>query len=176
MLITYGGALVRRAGFDGGLCDLADILLGEIHDAAAGPDLPCIAASDDAYGPLSTTIRVGFPGSVWSLPFVAHELGHHLAFRHVRTVSPLLTVLPRPGGLGLDDAVAADRVETFLSVLERDFARSATPTPTVRAEPSATCEATSWNRRRSARGPPSMPRGGNARARPGDRPSRCPGG
>jgi hypothetical protein len=103
-LAAYQGALVRRERIDGGLCEIADCLLDEI--AAMGADwsgLPTVLGIDDSLDPLSTIIHVRYPTeSVWALPLVAHELGHHVAFSithdvwqglHRQTVRPVEELL-----------------------------------------------------------------------------------
>jgi hypothetical protein len=81
LVTVAGGYLLRKAGVDQGLCDFADLLIAAI--AGREPTTPSIVGTDDAFGPLAATVHVRFPGSVWTLPFVAHEYGHLVAFRHV---------------------------------------------------------------------------------------------
>jgi hypothetical protein len=84
---VYAAALARRDGLDDGLCDVADRLLDELCTAipdAAG--LPTVLGQEDFFGPLSGAVRLRFPtDSIWGLPLVAHELGHHVTYAHQRS-------------------------------------------------------------------------------------------
>jgi hypothetical protein len=86
-LSAYEGALARTRRLDSGLCTVAERLLDEV--AAPHPHwrgLPVIPGEADSYTHTSGLIRLRFPPeSVWGLPLVAHELGHHVAMTLTRT-------------------------------------------------------------------------------------------
>jgi len=74
------GALVRKAGFDDGLCEIADALLDEINRRADSRwDRFTIVADGEFFADMAEIIRLRFPeSSIWSLPVAAHEFGHFL--------------------------------------------------------------------------------------------------
>lgn len=89
VLDAYQGMLVRRrGGFDNGLCAVAERLLDEV--AHAHPEwrgLPVILGPEDSYRNESSLVRLRFPTeSLWGLPLVTHEQGHHVAFRLTQLV------------------------------------------------------------------------------------------
>lgn len=72
------GALMRSAGLDGGVCALADHLLGELR---AKTDLRWSRLTILAEGELlevsTEIIKLRFPQvGIWRLPLMAHEFGH----------------------------------------------------------------------------------------------------
>jgi hypothetical protein len=81
-LAMLGGLSIRAEGQDRDLCRIADVLQAEI--VARLPTKVSIAGAtilDSAisYHRTSQMVRIRFPDfSVWSLPAVAHELGHAL--------------------------------------------------------------------------------------------------
>lgn len=84
-LAFLGGVLVRSAGLDDGICDMADALLRQLARRADKPWGRLTVVSDAT---LLTTaadiIRLRFPElSVWGLPIAAHEFGHFMATEFV---------------------------------------------------------------------------------------------
>ncbi len=82
-LVIRQGAAARREGLDDGICNLADHLLAEIcSDADISWRRFTVLATGESYTHVSDVIRVRFPQvSLWDLPVVAHELGHHASLR-----------------------------------------------------------------------------------------------
>lgn len=82
------GALARRAGVDGGLCRLADMVLQEISDRTDIPWRRLTIPADAEFTQLSTEIiRLHFSDvGIWRLPLMAHEFGH-LAVGHLEVSS-----------------------------------------------------------------------------------------
>jgi hypothetical protein len=77
-LALMEGALVRSAGLDDGLCDIADALLRYLSQRA---DIYwgrfTVLAEGEFYGHMAQVVRLRFPAeSIWSLPVAAHEFGH----------------------------------------------------------------------------------------------------
>lgn len=72
------GALLRSAGMDGGVCELADHLLGELRARTEIPWSRLTILAEGELIELSTEIvRLRFPQvGVWRLPLMAHEFGH----------------------------------------------------------------------------------------------------
>jgi hypothetical protein len=75
------GALVRTAGLDSGICQIADDLMEELRQRTdiswSRLTIPGEAA---LFGQLAEIIRVPFPEfSIWSLPLTGHEFGHLVA-------------------------------------------------------------------------------------------------
>jgi hypothetical protein len=75
------GALVRTAGLDGGICQIADDLMEELRQRTdiswSRLTIPGEAA---LFGQLAEIIRVPFPEfTIWSLPLTGHEFGHLVA-------------------------------------------------------------------------------------------------
>jgi hypothetical protein len=80
-LALLAGALVRRAGLDLGLCQIADALLDEFSTATflAGERLT-ILAPQESYAQRTQVIHLRFPElTVWALALAAHEFGHLVA-------------------------------------------------------------------------------------------------
>lgn len=72
------GALMRTAGLDHGVCDLADAFLEQLARLTVVEWRRfTIVADGEFFAPLSGIIRVRYPDfSVWNLPVLAHEFGH----------------------------------------------------------------------------------------------------
>jgi hypothetical protein len=72
------GALVRSAGLDNGICDLADAFLRQLaRITAVDWTRFTIVADDDFFAPMTDIIRLRYPHfSIWNLPVLAHEFGH----------------------------------------------------------------------------------------------------
>lgn len=82
------GASLRRAGLDGGFCQLADGLLDELDRAA---DLKwgriTIPAEAEFFGDMAQIIRLRFPEvDIWDLPMAVHEFGHFVGPEIAATV------------------------------------------------------------------------------------------
>jgi hypothetical protein len=78
ILALIEGAMVRRAGLDGGLCRIADALLDDLSRRA---DIYwgrfTILADGEFFADMAEIIRLRFPEtSIWNLPVAAHEFGH----------------------------------------------------------------------------------------------------
>lgn len=73
------GALVRSAGMDNGLCQIADNLLYELnHEADLSWNRFTIMAEGEYIANLSGIIRLRYPKfNIWNLPITAHEFGHY---------------------------------------------------------------------------------------------------
>jgi hypothetical protein len=75
------GALVRKAGIDGGVCDLADAMLYELSEKT---DM-CwqrftLAAAGEFFSTISGIIRLRYTDTdIWNLPIAAHEFGHFVS-------------------------------------------------------------------------------------------------
>lgn len=79
LALVHGG-LARKAGIDGGICNLTDALL---DDLAEWSDVPwgrfTLLATSEFFRDTAEIIRVRYPGtSLWAMPFAAHEFGHFL--------------------------------------------------------------------------------------------------
>lgn len=77
-LALRAGALVRSAGADNGLCQIADALLDDLSKRL---DIPwgrfTILSEREFFGEMAQVIRLRFPEvSIWKLPIAAHEFGH----------------------------------------------------------------------------------------------------
>jgi hypothetical protein len=75
------GALVRSAGLDDRICQVADALLADLSYRA---DIPwqrfTIMAEGEFFTNLTEIIRLRFPEfSIWNLPIIGHEFGHFVA-------------------------------------------------------------------------------------------------
>lgn len=114
VLAVYAGMLARRERVDGGLCAIADRLLDELAEGQpTWGGLPTILGHEDAFGPLSGVVRLRYPTeSVWGLPLVAHELGHHVTFAHTRD---RLDGMLRTAALPVADLLEAERRRGGLS-------------------------------------------------------------
>src|SRR4051812_39358217 len=77
------GLAGRAAGIDGEICRFADRLMDDLcSDADIGWRRFTVLATGESYTRVSDVIRVRFPAvSVWDLPVLAHELGHHAVHR-----------------------------------------------------------------------------------------------
>lgn len=75
------GALVRSAGLDGGLCQIADALLDDLsHRADISWKRFTILAEGEFFTDMAEIIRLRFPEvSIWNLPVAGHEFGHLVA-------------------------------------------------------------------------------------------------
>lgn len=74
------GALVRKSGFDGGFCTLADKLLDRFNDLERKLNWRgfTILAETAFLGEIGEVVRLRFPEiSIWHLPIAAHEFGHY---------------------------------------------------------------------------------------------------
>ena len=87
------GARARAAGIDGGLCEVADLLLDEIErHCELGWRRFTILAESESFTELVQLIRLRFPpAGIWDLPIAAHEYGHFATYR--------MTVAERDGRL-----------------------------------------------------------------------------
>jgi len=71
------GSLARAAGLDGGMCALADRLLEEVSNKTLSWERITIPAAREIIN--DRTWIIGLPPNdttIWSLPVMAHELGH----------------------------------------------------------------------------------------------------
>ncbi|GEM_PF-3068432 len=74
-------SLVRTHGFDGGLLDAADRLTSWLQSASRvrTPVTLALAPGTESMNHVAWLLRLRFPpASVWDLPVLAHELGHHV--------------------------------------------------------------------------------------------------
>ncbi|HLM84887.1 MAG TPA: hypothetical protein VK272_01720 [Solirubrobacteraceae bacterium] len=78
-LTLVEGAFLRASGFDNGLCRTADCLLDEIaQQARIHWQRTVLPAEREQARPGAWLIGWRFPDfSIWSLPLMAHELGHY---------------------------------------------------------------------------------------------------
>lgn len=72
------GALIRSAGMDNGICQVADFLLDDLSHRT---DIPwarfTILAEEEFFARMAEIIRLRFPEfSIWNLPVTGHEFGH----------------------------------------------------------------------------------------------------
>ena len=108
VLAILGGSLLRRDGYDGGICQVADALVREIItranrtvDRQVHWDGTTMVDVSESYTHLGGTIRLRFPElNVWALPIVAHEVGHLLVGnvavwdqQRNRHISPLFALI-----------------------------------------------------------------------------------
>lgn len=77
------GALVRSAGLDNGICDLADEYLKHLARVTAIEwQRMTILADSEFFAPMTDIIRMRYPHfSIWNLPVLAHEFGHFVTPR-----------------------------------------------------------------------------------------------
>src|ERR1700722_15724712 len=75
------GAIARSKEIDGGMCDIADVLLDELERSAdLGWKRFTLPAVGESFSNLEQIIRIRFPSrDIWSLPVAAHEFGHFAA-------------------------------------------------------------------------------------------------
>lgn len=75
------GALVRDAGFDGGVCALADSMLyGLSEKADMGWQRFTLVAAGEFFSTISGIVRLRFSDvDIWNLPVAAHEFGHFVS-------------------------------------------------------------------------------------------------
>ncbi|NWG22630.1 MAG: hypothetical protein HXY39_20175 [Chloroflexi bacterium] len=87
-----GGTILRSAGLDNGICQVADALLAELSlRADIGYPRLTILAPNPSFAYRTDIIRLRFPEfTVWSLPFAAHELGHYVIKRERGSRFPYL--------------------------------------------------------------------------------------
>jgi hypothetical protein len=89
-LLFLSGMLLRRERLDGGTCALADVLQRELSSRisrVAWPKASVPDVGDESTQRQSELIRLRFPEtSVWSLPIVAHEVGHVVVSRYAQQV------------------------------------------------------------------------------------------
>lgn len=78
MPVAYG-ALARAAGVDHGVCALAEELVADLAILTAGGERVVVPAPRDHTSSGMWVIRLAVHDGVWSLPIVAHELGHVVA-------------------------------------------------------------------------------------------------
>jgi len=72
------GALVRSAGLDNRICDLADEYLRHLARVTTVDwTRMTILADSEFFAPMTDIIRMRYPHfSIWNLPVLAHEFGH----------------------------------------------------------------------------------------------------
>lgn len=77
------GALVRSAGLDRGICDVADALLKQVAELTVTEWSRFTIVSDaEYYAPLTDIIQLRYPHfAVWNVPVLAHEFGHYVTTR-----------------------------------------------------------------------------------------------
>jgi hypothetical protein len=77
------GALVRAAGVDEGLCEIADRLLDGLSEACSVPwGRLCVPADSEFVSDLAQVVRLRAGDvSVWHLPVAVHEFGHFVGPR-----------------------------------------------------------------------------------------------
>jgi hypothetical protein len=90
------GALVRSAGLDDGICDLADAFLRQLARLTTIEWTRfTIVAEGESFAPMTDIIRLRYPHfSIWNLPVLAHEFGHFVTPRlqdRLRGTDPLGT-------------------------------------------------------------------------------------
>jgi hypothetical protein len=72
-----GGFALRDAGFDEGICDLADALVRSCVPVTTWNSLTVPARHEALSMTMARIIRLGFPEwSIWAVPLAAHEFGH----------------------------------------------------------------------------------------------------
>jgi hypothetical protein len=105
------GALLRSAGLDHGICDLADALLAQLARLTVVDwSRFTIVAEDEFFAPMTDIIRVRYLHvSIWDLPVLAHEFGHF--------VTPKL----------LDRLRGTDPIRDFRGEIGREMAAAAPP-------------------------------------------------
>ncbi|MFL6072811.1 MAG: hypothetical protein ACJ73S_05375 [Mycobacteriales bacterium] len=162
------GVLLRASGLDDGVGAVADRMLAGLT-ARTGVDRSVLTAVDDRefLDHTVSMVRLRFPDtSVWGLPIVAHELGHHVAIALV-DADPALRAAGAPpvlsyliGATTAEVAAGADRTqakawlhELFADVYATYALGAAYPLAvlTLRAAPDQYADATpthpSWRRR-----------------------------
>ncbi|ELP54582.1 hypothetical protein O53_3404 [Microcystis aeruginosa TAIHU98] len=77
-LACLGGALIRQAQLDNGVCTIADKILADLSSRS---DIPwtrmTILGEGDFFADMTEIIRLRFPEfTIWNLPIVGHEFGH----------------------------------------------------------------------------------------------------
>jgi hypothetical protein len=79
-LALLQGTLVRRPGYDDGICGIADAMLEHLGDRADIQWRRFTVLGDSTHMNKRTgVVRVRFPAAtIWDLPFVAHEYGHFI--------------------------------------------------------------------------------------------------
>lgn len=72
------GALIRSAGMDNGICQMADFLLDDLsHRTGISWERFTILAEEEFFAQMAEIIRLRFPEfSIWNLPVAGHEFGH----------------------------------------------------------------------------------------------------
>jgi hypothetical protein len=78
-LALLGGMLLRQAGLDNNVSLMAHMLQRELAERLREVAWPkaCVPDVEERYHRVSKLIRIRFPNtSIWSLPVVAHEVGH----------------------------------------------------------------------------------------------------
>lgn len=90
-LAVIGSALVRRDGLDDGTCRIADSLLAELGGPEIGWPRFTVLAPSTTFTRRTDLISVRFPEfGIWSLPVIAHELGHYVVKREGGSRFPYL--------------------------------------------------------------------------------------
>lgn len=110
------GSLVRTAGLDEGLCEIADALLHDFSNriASISWDRFTVLGTEEFFRKLAQVIRVRFPeASIWSLPVAAHEFGHFVA--------PLLKAEDRTGTEFWPVKAVLERLERQESLRDRFY-------------------------------------------------------
>jgi hypothetical protein len=105
------GVVARRAGVDGGLCELADALLIDLSRKADVPwERFTILSEGEYWADMADVIRLRFPEvSIWSLPVAIHEFGHFLGPRLERkgpggtSIHPFQVMLEAEWQRGIDE-------------------------------------------------------------------------
>jgi hypothetical protein len=79
-LALIEGAMVRSAGLDNSVCQIADALLNHLsHRADIYWGRFTILAGEEFFADMAEVIRIRFPEtSIWNLPVAAHEFGHFI--------------------------------------------------------------------------------------------------
>jgi hypothetical protein len=89
------GALVRGAGLDDGICNIADLLLNQMADQTEIRwSRLTILGEREQFDQTAEIIRLKFPDfSIWTLPIIAHEFGH-IVEQELKDLPPYQNIHP----------------------------------------------------------------------------------
>jgi hypothetical protein len=120
-LAFLSGVLVRGAGLDDRMCEVADTLLDELARMTDIPWARLTTLGDEAaFDRVAGIIRVPFPEfTVWSLPVTGHEFGHVVA-RELREAGVLKDELNTHPFQDIVDEAGGGRLEDHLHELFAD--------------------------------------------------------
>jgi hypothetical protein len=119
-LEVLGGALLRSIGADGGMCRVADRLLGELASQLDLKwELLTLLATGERLDIGSWVVRLRFPsGDVWSLPNAVHELAHYAIEQYEDSSGRnRLRTFVKDGLPGLSEAKAKEVMADALATL-----------------------------------------------------------